>query len=82
MGFPLMICYKRQHDYQIIVRKRKWLKSMWEIILIILAIIIFIGIIRVIFTPSESFGDLICDIFLIDILSEALAGIIEIISGF
>lgn len=41
---------------------------MLTIFLIILAVIVFIGIIRVIVTPSESFADFILDVLLLDLL--------------
>lgn len=47
------------------------------IVLIILGIVVTIGIIRVIITPSESFGELIMDILFIDLLVDILSAIIE-----
>lgn len=50
-------------------------------ILAILAITIVIGIIRVIITPSDSFGDLICDILLIDLLGDLIVAILDAFSN-
>jgi hypothetical protein len=50
---------------------------MLTIFLIILAVIVFIGIIRVIVTPSESFFDLILDILLLDLLIDLLQVLFE-----
>lgn len=50
---------------------------MLTIFLIILAVIVFIGIIRVIVTPSESFGDFIMDVLLLDLLFGLLQVLFE-----
>jgi hypothetical protein len=50
---------------------------MLTIFLIILAVIVFIGIIRVIVTPPESFFDLILDILLLDLLIDLLQVLFE-----
>lgn len=47
------------------------------IVLIILGIVVTIGIIRVIINPSESFGELIIEILLIDLLGDILQAIFE-----
>lgn len=48
-----------------------------SILLIVLAIIVVIGIIRVIIKPSESFGEMIIDILFLDVLCDVLSSIIE-----
>lgn len=53
---------------------------MLTILLVILAVIVFIGIIRVIVTPSESFFDFIMDIFLLDLLIDLFVLILEAIA--
>lgn len=45
--------------------------------LIILAVIVFIGIIRVIVSPPESFFDFILDILLLDLLIDLLQVLFE-----
>ena len=50
------------------------------IFLIILAIIVFCGIIRVIFTPSESILDFFLDIFFLDFLWDLFIFIISAIA--
>ncbi len=51
---------------------------MWlQILLIILAIWVFIGIIRVILTPSEDLGDFIFNLFLLDFLGDFFSAILD-----
>lgn len=49
---------------------------MWEVVLIILAIIVVCGIIRVIIKPSKGFWNFVLDIFFLDILFDTLEAII------
>ena len=53
---------------------------MWTIILIIVAIYLIVGIIRVLCTPSEDFGDLIFNLFLLDFLGDFLIAVIDTIA--
>jgi hypothetical protein len=43
----------------------------------ILGLIVLIGIIRIIFKPSDSFGDLLMDLFLLDWLGDIFVSILE-----
>jgi len=52
-----------------------------NILLILLAIILVIGIIRVIMEPAKGFIDFLMHIMLIDWLSDILVAIIESIGG-
>jgi len=52
---------------------------MLSIFLVILAVIVFIGIIRVIVTPPESFSDCILDILLLDLLIDLFQVLLEAI---
>lgn len=49
----------------------------WSIFLIALGIIMFIGIVRIILKPSESIGEFITDLFLIDLLGDLIELIFE-----
>lgn len=51
----------------------------WTVVLIIFAILIIAGIIRVIMRPSESIFDFILDILWLDILGDLLGAIFEAI---
>jgi hypothetical protein len=46
-------------------------------ILVMLAIMIIVGIIRVIITPSENFGHMLMQMFFIDVMGDILEGILE-----
>lgn len=47
----------------------------------VLAIVVGIGIIRVIIRPSDGFLDFFCDLFLLDILIDCLEAIVSVIGG-
>ena len=51
------------------------------IILVILAVIVVCGIVRVIITPSEDLGDFLMDILFLDVLGELLSAIVDAIFG-
>ncbi len=51
--------------------------SILSIILLIFGIIVVIGIIRVIIRPCESFGDMLMDMFWLDILGDILEAILD-----
>ncbi len=48
-----------------------------SVLLIIIAVILFIGIIRICFKPSDSLGELLIDLFLIDWISDVIVAILE-----
>ena len=48
-----------------------------NILIIILVIILFIGIIRVIIKPSETFPDLLMELLLIDVLFDIIGTLLE-----
>jgi hypothetical protein len=52
---------------------------MITLLLIVLSVIVFCGILRVIFRPSDTFGDLLLDMFFLDVLGDLLTGLIEAI---
>lgn len=51
--------------------------SVISIVLVILAIIVIFGIIRIIISPCESFGEALMDIFFLDLLFDILSAILE-----
>ncbi len=51
------------------------METLYLILLIIAAVILIIGIIRVMFSPYNGLGDLILDLFLLDWMGDALGAV-------